>query len=110
MEHIAAIMLLIGCADDLSLCREIRVEVPFHETVAECERQIEPAMVAVSDRYPQLFGQCLEVDPADEHADNDLVWNVNVDGVLVAAFRSPDIMIASASPDTGTRERLRSGY
>ena len=40
MEHIAALLLIIGCSDDLSQCRELPAPVPLYEAAEDCNRAL----------------------------------------------------------------------
>ena len=46
MEHIAAILLLVGCTDDMLVCRELPAPAPVYESIEECENQIEASMIS----------------------------------------------------------------
>lgn len=95
MEHIAALLLIVGCSDDLAQCRELAPPVAVYETTEECESNVEPSISLFTTKHPQVFGQCVEVDPAVEEEDAELVWNVKPDGTLYAMIEVPEIMIAS---------------
>lgn len=95
MEHIAAILLLVGCNDALDRCRELPAPVPVFETVAECEDNLESSIVSYASDFPQILGQCIHVDPAAEHDDAELVWDITDDGTFLASFERPEIMVAS---------------
>ncbi|MBS9722532.1 hypothetical protein JYU29_17695 [Tianweitania sp. BSSL-BM11] len=94
MEHIAAVLLLIGCSDDMSACRELPVQTAIFETAQECEAEINPAIAGMTTTYTQLIGKCVPVDPAMEEEDAELVWNLQADGTLYAAVEVPDVMVA----------------
>lgn len=104
MEHIAALLLLIGCSDDLVECREIPAPVAVFETVEECEDVLPDSFGAHLHRYPQVFAQCIDVDPHLEEVDAELVWDIKPDGTLVAAVVEPDVMVAGS--ETGRADRL----
>lgn len=95
MEHIAAILLLVGCTDDMLVCRELPAPAPVYESIEECENQIEASMISFSNRFPQVLGQCFDVDPALEETDAELVWSIAADGTFLASFEQPEIQIAS---------------
>ena len=95
MEHIAAILLLIGCSDDMLVCREMPVPTPVYETIEECESEIEASMISASDRFPQILGQCISIDPALEETDAELVWSIAADGTFLASFEQPTVQVAS---------------
>lgn len=100
MEHIAALLLIIGCSDDLGQCKELPAPVPVYETVEECESEVDGSVRLFSGDYPQVFVQCVTVDPAQEEEDAELVWDVRKDGTLVAAIENPDVMVARSTERT----------
>lgn len=95
MEHIAAILLLVGCSDDMLVCRELPAPVPVYETVAECESGLDSSMTSFSDAFPQIVGQCINVDPALEESNAELVWSIAADGTFLASFEEPVVQVAS---------------
>ncbi len=95
MEHIAAILLLVGCSDDMLVCRELPAQVPVYETAAECEASLETSMIRFSASYPQIVGQCVDVDPALEESDAELVWSISANGTFMASFEQPVVQVAS---------------
>lgn len=95
MEHIAAILLLVGCSDDMLVCRELPAPTPIYETAEECEAEIEASMIAFSDRFPQVLGQCVATDPALEELDAELVWRVSADGTFLASYEQPVVQVAA---------------
>lgn len=97
MEHIAALLLIIGCSDNLSECKELPAPVPVYETVEECDANLGDAMKGYVNRHPQIFAQCVSVDPALEEEDVELVWDVRNDGTLHAALEVPDVMVAGST-------------
>ena len=97
MEHIAALLLIVGCSDDMAHCRELPVPVPVYETVEECESDLQPSISLFTTKHPQVFGQCVEVDPAIEEEDAKLVWDVKPDGTLYAMIEVSDVMVASGT-------------
>lgn len=106
MEHIAALLLLIGCSDDLSQCAELPVQTTVYETVEECEVDLQPSISLFTTKHPQVFGQCVEIDPAVEEEDAKLVWDIKPDGTLYAMIEVPEVMVASA-PRNHEKDNLR---
>lgn len=100
MEHIAAILLIIGCSDDLAQCRELPAPVALYETAETCESELPASLRGFTGEYPQLFAQCVAVDPAMEEEDAELAWDINGDGMLVASIGVPDVMVATNSDGT----------
>ena len=99
MEHIAALLLIIGCSDDLSQCRELPAPVPVYEAAEDCNRELPDSLGAFTGQYGQLFARCVPVDPALEEEDAELTWDVRPDGTLVASMDAvpSDMMVASNS-------------
>ena len=100
MEHIAALLLIVGCSDDLSHCRELPAPVPIFESAEECEAELPVAMRRFMNEYPQLMANCVVVDPAMAEEEAQLVWDVNSQGNLVAAVEfDSDVMVARDATD-----------
>jgi len=99
MEHIAALLLIIGCSDDLSQCAELPAPVPLYEAVEDCNRELPGSLGGFSGQYGQLFARCVQVDPALEEEDAELTWDVRPDGTLVATIEivPANVMVASNS-------------
>lgn len=96
MEHIAALLLIVGCSDDLSQCRELPAPTAVYEAIEECEIDLQPSISLFVTKHPQVFGQCVWVDPAMEEEDAELVWDMKPDGTLLATIEVPDIMVATS--------------
>jgi hypothetical protein len=105
MEHIAALLLIVACSDDMARCQELAAPSAVYETQEECEVDLHPTISLFVTSYPQVLGQCVSVDPAIEEEDADLVWNVKPDGTLFAMIEVPEIMIASG-PEIHKNEYL----
>lgn len=107
MEHIAALMLIIGCSPDLADCRELPAPVPVvFETAEECDTALPMALRHVDSDDARLFARCIDVDPALEEMDAELVWDVTPAEGLVASVEvldgpagEPETLVAS----TGSR-------
>ena len=87
-EDIAALLLVIGCSDDLSQCRELPAPVSIFETKEDCDQQLPDSLGAFTGQFEQLYAQCLSVDPAMEDEDTELVWEVHPDGTLFASVEA----------------------
>lgn len=99
MEHIAALLLIIGCADDLSQCRELPAPVAVYEAAEDCNQALPGSLGAFTGQYGRLFARCVPVDPALEEEDAELTWDVRPDGTLVASVDAvpSGMMVASNS-------------
>ena len=88
VEDIGALLLIVGCFDDLSQCRELPPPVSIFETTEACDQQLPDLLGAVTGGFEQLYAQCLAVDPALEDEDAELVWEVRPDGTLFASIEA----------------------
>ncbi len=88
VEDISALLLIVGCSDDLSQCRELPAPVSIFETREDCDRQLPGSLGAFTGQAEQLYAQCLPVDPAMEDEDAELVWKVHPDGTLIASIEA----------------------
>ncbi|WP_353644446.1 hypothetical protein [Mesorhizobium sp. WSM2239] len=95
MEHIAALLLVIGCSQDLQQCQELPAPVPLYETVEECETEVAPTLSVLTGQRPKIFAKCVTVDPALAEEDVVLEWDVLPDGTLYASLDAPNLMVAS---------------
>jgi hypothetical protein len=72
MEHIAALLLIVGCSADLADCRELPAPVPIFETAEECDAELPRAVAGYEGTRPHVVARCVAVDPAMEEADAEL--------------------------------------
>ena len=104
MEHIAAVLLIVGCSPDLSECRELPAPVPVFEAYEECDAALPAAFDARKADSPRIFARCVFVDPALEEEDAELVWDITPGGMLVAEVEHYDpygVVVASNSFRSG---------
>lgn len=95
MEHIAALLLIIGCSEDLAECRELPAPVPIYEVVEDCENYLAASRATFDASAPRVFAECISVDPALEEEDAELVWDVLPGGKLVASVQHTHVQVAS---------------
>lgn len=95
MEHIAALMLIIGCSGDLQQCQELPAPVPVYETTEECEAVLGKTVREFSGQKPRIIAQCVYVDPAMEEEDAVLTWDILPDGTLDASVEAGGMVVAS---------------
>ena len=110
MEHIAALLLLVGCADDLRQCRELPAPTPIFETMEECDAVIGPTRRSFEGAEARVFARCVYVDPAIEEEDAELVWDITADGRLEAEVTAGNATIASHGPAATLRQSSRMAY
>lgn len=96
MEHIAALLLIVGCSGDLAECRELPAPVPVYEAIEDCEANLSATHRQLENEAARILSTCVFIDPAFEEEDAELVWDVTPDGKLHATVRSPEMLVASA--------------
>ena len=95
MEHIAALLLVIGCSNNMTECRELPVPVSVFETADQCTAERPFALGDVQGQAQHVVANCLAVDPALEDDYDQVVWSVHPDGTLEASLEVSNIMVAS---------------
>lgn len=85
MEPLAALLLIVGCSEDLASCTELPAPAPIYESTAECERELPPAMRSHMNGYSQILAKCVALDPALEESGAELVWSIDRNGDLLAS-------------------------
>lgn len=102
MEHVAAVLLLVACSDNLEDCRELPAPVPIYESIEDCDTELPFTMSDLSGKAPRILGTCVYVDPALEEEDAELVWDIQPGGTLLARVEISNYAIAS---NGGVEER-----
>ena len=97
MEHIAAVLLLVSCSADLADCREIPAPATIYESLEDCDSELPFTLADLSGRAARIIGTCVEVDPALEEEDAELVWDVKAGGTLVAHVGTSNFAVAANS-------------
>jgi hypothetical protein len=85
MEHIAAVLLMIACSDDLQQCQEVPAPTVGYETSVQCEVDMRFQMSDALGLAPMIIGKCIKVDPALMDQDAELVWDISPQGELIAS-------------------------
>ncbi len=103
MEHIAAILLIVGCSSDLSQCRELPSPVTVFEAAEECNQAWPFAIEDLAGSSPRIFGKCIEIDPALEEEAGEIIWQVTPDDGLEASIQPSapapsETLVASSEP------------
>lgn len=96
MEHIAAVLLIVGCSGDLADCTELPAPAAIFETIEECAAERQPALRALAARAERIFGACIAVDPALEDEYAEIVWQVHPNGKLEATVEKGAVEVASS--------------
>lgn len=103
MEHIAALLLVVSCSQDLSGCREISVPTAVFEAYEDCQTELPRTLRSLDMQNQRMFAKCLEVDPALEDDYDQLRWSVLPNGTLEASLTiSNTVAVAGvARPEKG---------
>ena len=98
MEHVAALLMIIGCSTDLSECRELPAPTTVFETIEECDARLIDALARSAGTYPRVFADCVDLDPAFEEMDAEIVWDVtSAEGLVASVEPIEDTRILVAS-------------
>ena len=97
MEHIAALLFVVGCSSTMTDCRELEVPVSVFETAQACVAERPFALGDLQGRAPRIIGECLTVDPALEDDYDHIAWSVRSDGTLAASLEVSGMLVASNS-------------
>ncbi|MER8847658.1 MULTISPECIES: hypothetical protein [Mesorhizobium] len=95
MEHIAALLLVIGCSNTMAECQELQVPVSVFATADECTAERPFALGDVQGQAQHVVAECLAVDPALEDDYDQIVWKVRPDGSLDASLAISNFVMAS---------------
>lgn len=107
MEHIAALLLIVGCSDNLERCRELSAPVPIFETMEECQAALPLSLKGARGKDLAVFADCIHVDPAMEEEDAVLEWDVTRDGRLVATITAEGESVVVASSQRRDGDQVR---
>lgn len=90
MEHIAAIMLLVGCSHGSLACEELPAPQVAFESMEECKGALPAALggAGVSKRF--VHGRCAAIDPAWIEEDVEISWSMSRENGLVVEVRQVD--------------------
>lgn len=76
MEHLAALLLIVGCSDDLSKCEELPAPTVAYHSMETCESDMQAAFGQFVRDYPQIFAQCVTFEPELLEMDAQIVWEI----------------------------------
>lgn len=98
MEHLAALLLIVGCSDDLSQCNELPAPTVAYQSMETCESDMEAAFSQYVRDYPQIFAQCVTFDPELLQMDAQIVWEID----------DAEHLLASVEPVGQSRQEIAS--
>jgi len=101
MEHIAAIMLLVGCSKGGLSCGELAAPQVAYETMEDCVGALPLAIGSAGDGARIVHGRCAAIDPAWTEEDVEISWRMTKESGLVVDVRlvappSGDVIVATA--------------
>jgi hypothetical protein len=76
MEHIAAIMMLVGCTQGNVECKELPAPAVGFETAEECQALLQPSLNDARGKYKIVYGKCAAIDPALYIEDATITWDI----------------------------------
>jgi len=85
MEQLAAILLIVGCSEDLASCQQVPAPVPIYASAEECEASLPDAVGSQIDGFPQILAKCVTTE---QPQGTRLRWNVSTEGHLFASAKS----------------------
>jgi len=101
MEHVAALMLIVGCSDGMAQCDGLQDRMPLFETATACRAAIMDEIIAHVGARPYVLGHCIDVDPAIPATGWSVSWTVSAAGVIEASAdpvrQGRDVVVASLS-------------
>ena len=104
MEHIAAIMLLVGCSKGGLSCGELAAPQVAYETMQDCVGALPLAIGNAGGGGTRIVhGRCAAIDPAWTEEDVEISWRMTKESGLAVDVRllappSGDVIVATAQP------------
>ncbi|WP_420961267.1 hypothetical protein [Brucella sp. IR073] len=77
MQHLAAIMLLVTCSNDMAACNVQPAPTVSYETIATCKTELKPALDNLAAESTKAYGKCVEVDPELMEQDAAIYWEID---------------------------------
>ncbi|PYE88723.1 hypothetical protein [Phyllobacterium leguminum] len=104
MQHLAAIMVLISCSNDLVVCNERPAPTVSYETIATCKAELKPAMDNLAAESTRPYGKCVEVDPEMMERDAAVYWEIDKNDELQVTIREEheDPAVTAETQTTGS--------
>lgn len=94
MEHVAALMLLVGCNADASACREIPVPVAAYENFAQCDSDLS-LQIRLATSADKVYGTCASVREDVFEQSATLDWALSRSGKLLVIVDAEPQIVAS---------------
>lgn len=95
MEHVAALLLIVGCSPDSSVCTEIPVPQPIYRSIEACEAA-KPLALRLTGTFDQrVMGSCTGLTEAELDGSASVEWAVNRAGTLAVELTDAPQLVAS---------------
>ncbi|EJF91628.1 hypothetical protein [Bartonella tamiae] len=88
MNSLIAIMLLVTCNDDFSLCEMPNEKVDVYPNHAICEDSINKRLKDMTFKGEQIFAQCVATQDYELNKYLTLYWHVNKRGDFKVSLKS----------------------
>lgn len=95
MEHVAALLLIVGCSTNTTVCTEIPVPQPIYRSVDACEAAKPLAMRLTGTFDRRLVANCAGLTQAELDGSASVEWAVNRAGHLIVAIADAPQLVAS---------------
>ena len=111
MEHIAAIMLLVGCSHGGLTCEELPTPQVAFETMEDCVGALPAALGGAGAGKRIVHGRCAVVDPAWVEEDVEIDWRLTRKNGLEVHVRqvqppAGDVIVADNAHPAETVARM----
>lgn len=111
MEHIAAIMLLVGCSHGGLTCEELPTPQVAFETMEDCVGALPAALGGAGAGKRIVHGRCAVVDPAWVEEDVEIDWRLTRKNGLEVHVRqvqppAGDVIVADNAHPAETAARM----
>lgn len=90
MEHVAAIMLLVGCSYGNVDCQELPAPTVAYRSVEDCQSVLRSAVDESGVGYKITYGKCTAIDPAVFEQDASIVWDITSNDELKVTVETDD--------------------
>ena len=111
MEHIAAIMLLVGCSHGSLACEELQAPQVAFESIEECRGALPAALGSAGAGRRVVHARCAAIDPAWVEEDVEISWRMSRENGLEVDVRQADpssdgLVVAENAHPTQIRPRM----
>lgn len=110
MEHIAAIMLLVGCSHGSLACEELQAPQIAYESMEECLSALPSTLGGAGGGKQIVHARCAAIDPAWMEEDVEISWQMTKErGLEVDVRQAPPaegVVVAENSRPANALARL----